>query len=151
MKRISSFSIAALITISIISCSQDSKNSGSSAGIPEIQPPVSKATPSGLSSVSTLLSRPSDQLGTYALNYSELQQRFYGASQTKIDNLLKVVDDRMAEINTRSAESERTCLSATPAEYSLTVLGEAKTVYFQCYDIMGDGSGGILFGKKDNV
>ena len=142
-----------LVLISV-ACSKNNSNStttGASANIPAIQPPVSKATPTGLKGASAMKPHSSDEISTLSLAYTDLQQRFYGAGPTKIDNLLNAIDSRMSGINTRSSQDTHLCLNATPVQYSLSILGTNQTAYFQCYEIMSDGSGGILFGKKDDV
>ena len=129
------------------SCGKNTSNSG--AGIPLVEPPVTKATPAGLVSSAALLQFLSeDKIGILSLDISEVKSRFFSAGPTEIKNLLKSIDSRVDEINTRSKESTHDCLSTTPVEQTYTVFGQSQTVYFQCYDIFGDGSGGMLFGKK---
>ncbi|MGZ3773291.1 MAG: hypothetical protein ACXVCY_05885 [Pseudobdellovibrionaceae bacterium] len=139
-----------LVSFALLASCAKSTDSSSSAGIPAIQPPVAKATPVGLKGTS-IMSHGNGEVGTMSLSYTELQQRFYGAGPTKIDNLLSAVDTRMADINSRSTQGKHTCLDATAVQYSLSIFGTNQTAYFQCYDIMSDGTGGVLFGKKDNV
>lgn len=134
-----------------------SKNTGVSAGIPLIKPPVMESTPSGLTSTraqalerSASISAPN--LATSGLDTGELKSRFFTTGPTAIQNLLDSVDTRLNEINTRSAEGDpKACLSATPVEQAISVLGTSQSAYFQCYDVFGDGTGGMLFGKKDDT
>jgi hypothetical protein len=120
--------------------------------IPLIEPPVTKATPAGLIA-SSLLQSSALQGGGHllSLDLSEVKSRFFSDGPTEIKQLLKDIDGRVSGINTRSSESTRSCLSATPVERSISVLGQTQTVYFQCYDVFSDGTGGMLFGKKDDI
>jgi hypothetical protein len=127
----------------LVACGKDR---GAGAGIPLVEPPVAEATPSGLTAASLLSS-----YSLFALDLTEVKSRFFSTSPTEVSNLLAGIDSRLTEINTRSAETARACLSATPVEDTLTIFGESVTAKFQCYDVFGDNTGGMMFGKDGST
>jgi hypothetical protein len=136
MKRIVTWSVFS--TLALLGSSCGSSTTGNT--IPLVEPPVSAATPSGLSG-----SRRSR-----ALNVSEIQTRFFSAGPTKIQTLMSSIDSRISEINTRIGQSTRACLSNTAVAQNFTIFGETVTGYFQCYDLFS-ATAGMMFGKKDGV
>lgn len=146
--RSSYFSVLLILGLSVTGCSKD--EGGTSAGIPLTEPPVTKATPSGLKSTSLMLRRRGE-FSNFALDINEVKSRFFSSGPTQISELLKNIDTRIQEINTRSSESTHECLSATPVEQSITVMGNTEKAYFQCYDVFGDNTGGMLFGKNSDT
>lgn len=136
MKRIVIWSVFGSLVLLGSSCG--SSTTGSQ--IPLIEPPVSAATPSGLAG-----SRRSR-----SLDVAEIQTRFFADGPTKVRSLLLSIDSRISEINTRSSESTRACLSNTAVQQDFTIFGESVTGYFQCYDLFS-ATAGMMFGKKDGV
>jgi len=138
--KLSLISVALMSVVTILISCSDSNSGG--AGMPLIEPPVTAATPNGLKARSD---------GARTLPIADVKSRFFAAGPTYITNLLQSIDTRISEINTRSSETARTCLSATPVAYNLTINGETLTGYFQCYDLFEAGVSGMLFGQKDGV
>ncbi len=126
-------SVSFALVLTIIRCS----GSGSSAGVPLVEPPVTAATPSGLTS-------------RRVLDISEVASRFFADGPTEIQALLDGLDTRITEINSRSSESDRACLANTPVQQDYTIMGEAVTAHFQCYEILS-ATGGMAFGQKDGI
>jgi hypothetical protein len=142
MKKILFSLLLSVLGLIVIRC-----GSGTNAGIPEVEPPVTAATPSGFTSTRRLGS----VVGFRTADIDEVQSRFFSAGPTKISSLLDGIDSRISEINTRSGESTRACLSATAVQQDYTILGSSVSAFFQCYDVFSDSTGGMLFGKKDDT
>ncbi|MEO0812805.1 MAG: hypothetical protein AAFY60_08075 [Myxococcota bacterium] len=133
----------AFACVTLVAC-----GGGTEISIPDTEPPVTEATPTGLRSSSGSAAANSVRL---ALNSDDLKSRFYSQGPTEIASLLRGLDGRMNEIETRAAEDIRPCLEGDPVPMKLNVLGETVTAYFQCHDVFGDGTGGILFGEREGV
>lgn len=82
-----------------------------------------------------------------------VKRRLFCAGPTEVLTLLDTVDGRMTEIDNRSKESTRSCLTATPVDKtSLLAFPNSETLeqHYQCLDSLS-GSGGLAFGKKDSI
>jgi|GEM_PF-1424296 len=138
--------LSAFVSLSLLAaCGK--KSTGSGIGAPSVEPPVAKATPSGLSTVALFLSTQSvaSTMTDFTI-IGELQDRFYKTGPTNISNLLKTIDSRLAEINSRAETSTSTCLSNAVVEDTVTIFGESVVGKFQCYDAFST-TGGMMFGK----
>jgi hypothetical protein len=164
---------------------KDSSN-GVSIGAPQAYPPTKAVTPAQLTASSgtsaltekTFLStmsadvaslvvadrtrttpqEPSTDAAKNAL-MSEVKSRLFSDGPTNLLKLIKNVDSRMAEYDTRSSGSKSApaCLSSTPVDLStvFTVPASSGTttipLFGQCREtVAGSTNLTLIFGKKDN-
>jgi len=170
----------ALGLVALYACGKkDDKGSGGSIGAPQAYPPTALVTPSTLVTSSgtksaltvnaaatlnavakvtglnamTALPEPSDK--TAVMN--EVKSRLFSAGPTNMLNLVKNVDNRMKEYDSRVSGMEKapTCLSSTPVDVSTTFSVPAATgtttfpLFGQCQETASPGLT-LMFGKKDN-
>lgn len=153
-----------LSIITLAACSKD-RASGKGFGIPEVEPPVEAATPSALADaaraalynrVHSIPYRDITPMVSPEFDMSNFQDRLFGVGPTVIFEILASIDDRIAEINTRSADSSSDCLTQDPVAYTVTPFGlneESFDMNLQCYDDLsdaGDATNYLMFGKKDD-
>jgi hypothetical protein len=101
---------------------------GDSSTIPLVTPPVRAATPAALRPVGA----PRLDVGPTTI-VEELQMRFFsGMGPTDLFSVLKTVDDRIKDINSRKTTSG--CLTQTPVAYSITPFGQTVPFFAQCSD-----------------
>jgi len=150
-----------LVPLALSACGQG----GSEIGAPQVTPPLSEALPTSLRSTAALRVLPKGQSlamvggmtcgGTESNIQEAVYQRLFCDGPTKILSLTDSIDSRMAEINTRAQESEKTCLSgdnvdkssllAFPAQLESNVFSQK----YKCKDIFGDGDGLMAFGNNE--
>ncbi len=168
-------------------CSKNkSKSSGVTIGAPQAYPPTKKVTPdqlaasSGTSSLTentfistmsgdmasllvadrfrTTPQEPSTDAAKNAL-MSEVKARLFSDGPTNLLKLIKNVDTRMAEYDTRSSGSKSapSCLSSTPVDlstvFTVPALSGTTTIplFGQCREtVAGATNLTLIFGKKDN-
>lgn len=124
--------ISGCVAITVLACS---KKSGRPIGAPLIKPPVENNLPLGLKGGLGLHLQATDtNAGIVAAikEYLYPTDGFVGPMER-----LGKVDERMAELDSRSKESERACLSETATDYNYgtTMPGSATfTMKFQCQE-----------------
>lgn len=182
--RTTSVIIAALGVsgIALISCGEKDKGSGGSIGAPQAYPPTAQVTPGSLLASSGTgsgvviktrkkqainLTRASQLMmanpvepstGAEKLQMMEtVKTRLFSRGPTNMLELVKGVDRRMSEYDSRVAQMSETpaCLSSTPVDVSstFTVPAASGTTTFplfgQCQETLSPGLT-LMFGKKDN-
>lgn len=131
---------------------------GASIGIPAIKPPVEAITPSALvsaASVSAVVRRAEEGAFCEENNiYQRVKCRLFSDGPTEILEILADTDNRMAEIDERAQQSQRTCLNEAAIDKTDDFSfpgGETFPHYLQCYDVFEGDTGWMAFGKKDGV
>ena len=180
---------SAIVSLAMFSsgCSKkkDSSN-GVSIGAPQAYPPTKTVTPAQLTTSSgtsaltenafestmsadvaslvitdrsrTTPQEPSTDAAKNAL-MSEVKSRLFSDGPTNLLKLIKNVDSRMAEYDTRSSGSKSApaCLSSTPVDLSAVFSVPASSgtstipLFGQCREtVAGSTNLTLIFGKKDN-
>ena len=183
------FTVSAIVSMAIFSSGcgkkKDSSN-GVSIGAPQAYPPTKTVTPAQLTASSgtsslvedafasslsgdiaslvvadqsrTTPQEPSTDAAKNAL-MSEVKTRLFSDGPTNLLKLIKNVDTRMAEYDTRSSGSKTapSCLSSTAVDLSsvFTVPASSGTttipLFGQCREtVAGSTNLTLIFGKKDN-
>ena len=133
----------------VIGCAKKKTETGESADIPLVAPPVDSVTPQAFKSTTAAMSLKLEQnVSAFSLSGSNFSSRFFQSGPTEIRSLLANIDSSIKSINLRSAEAKIDCLKSTPVAATLTVTSDTLSYYFQCSDDMGGGNFS-LFGKKD--
>jgi len=140
-KKLAPITLALAMTLLASACSKSS-SSGQSISITKMKPPVKAAAGSALTA-------GKKSMNMLAINASDIKDRFFDQGPSSIMDILGSLDNRLSEIETRSAESAHDCLDAEPSDVNLTIYGEPVTAKIQCVDDMG-ASGFIAFGKDGN-
>jgi hypothetical protein len=169
----------ALGLLALYACGKKDKGNGGSIGAPQAYPPTALVTPSSLVTSSgtksfltrnvaatlnavaktsglnatTALPEPSDK--TAVMN--EVKNRLFSEGPTNMLKLVKNVDNRMKEYDSRVSgmETAPSCLSSTPVDVSSAFSVPAATgtttfpLFGQCQETMSPGLT-LMFGKKDN-
>jgi hypothetical protein len=128
-----------IIICGLSACSKDS----TTGNYPLISPPVKSAAPAGFQSRSRTLST------------SEFSSRFFTTGPTSIFRILDSIDTRITDINSRVSSSTSGCYTATPVNYTLSILGSSVDMYAQCYEILSGATATdpklLQWGKKGDV
>ena len=124
--------------------------------IPMIAPVVNAAVPAAFGGEAGLYAGARRSGGRGALaaplfSYTNFDTRFFTAGPTYIPDILASIDERLDEINTRALDSDSACLSNPAVALNISVMGEVFPIYVQCYDIFSGGTGGMIFGKSNDV
>jgi len=82
------------------------------------------------------------------LDVADVRQRFFTAGPTNLYQLLTTLDDRIAEINTRSANSDAACLTQAPVAYGIDPFGRTFTFHAQCFVSRGSAADFLLWGQQ---
>ena len=119
--------------------------------IPSLLSAVKATVPTGLKSAGSSLA-----LTDTGLSGDEFKSRFFsGEGPTDVFTIIQHVDDRLADVNQQIAQTNQTCMSLTPAPYTLSFSGQEVTLYAQCYEKISQAAAGdpafLQFGKKDGV
>ncbi len=142
-----------VVCVSLVSLSCSDKNSGKSIGAPAIKPPVDNNMPAGLKGTSLRLADSGQSsVAVQIRDYLYPTNGFVGP----IDRL-KMVDDRMAELEIRAKDSEKPCLNDEAKLFDIGGLlpnGDAFDQKFQCREDLSspDASTSLAmgFGIADN-
>lgn len=125
-------------------------SSGEPLGAPEVQPPVKDTTAPGLlAGISAQLTDGAQQKDTPPTPIEVFQGRFLGPGPTDYLDRLAKIDERMAELNTRSEESARTCTgnAATDWVHAGTLpTGETFGLKIQCLEELTADTSYLAFG-----
>ena len=180
--KIAAFGLAAGV-LALYACGNKKKDDGSGAGIgaPQVYPPTALVTPTQLKSSSGASSFTAalhaiglndEGSGNHGLRTTPtepstdneksqmmdiLKGRLFAEGPTDLLKLVKNVDNRMAEYDSRvsSMESAPSCLSAAAVDVSSSFSVPSTTgtasfpMYGQCQETMDPGLH-IMFGKKDS-
>lgn len=130
--------VALTMALAISACGKD-ESGGQGITITKMKPPVKAAAGSALTASSRIMKLTS-------IDPNNIKDRFFDAGPSSIMDILGSLDNRLGEIETRSAESSRDCLNAEPSDVTLSIYGESVTAKIQCLDDMG-ASGFLAFGK----
>ena len=172
--------------IALYACSKDDDGSGASIGAPQAYPPTAAVTPgqlvlaagtgsssfvgkktsapranpdsaSSVAALGTLVAvEPSTDAEKTAM-LDTVKQRLFSEGPTNLLKLVKNVDDRMKEYDSRVASMSTApeCLSSTPVDLStvFSVPAASGTTTFplfgQCQETINNGGMTLMFGKKD--
>lgn len=116
--------------------------------IPQLKPPVENSTPQGLKEEQTR--RVLQQDADFSFSAQVKDRFFSGMGPTSVYDLLNRVDTRTREINERSRDSQKECLTLDPVEVDIPGWpGEDLTMWMQCYDEFETIK--MMFGKKDDT
>ncbi|NBQ54644.1 MAG: hypothetical protein EBU49_13840, partial [Proteobacteria bacterium] len=178
--------ILAAGAIALYACSKDDSGSGASIGAPQAYPPTAAVTPgqlviaagtgsssfvgkktaatranpdsaSSVAALGTLVAvEPSTDAEKTAM-LDTVKQRLFSEGPTNLLKLVKNVDDRMKEYDSRVASMSTApeCLSSTPVDLStvFSVPAASGTTTFplfgQCQETINNGGMTLMFGKKD--
>ena len=139
--------IAMSLSIPFIISVTTNNGSDNKLNIPPLKPPVEYAAPDGFK----LSQRRILQGQQFSLE-NELKDRFFsGEGPSDVYGLLASVDGRTNEINLRSKEGNRDCLSKDPIK--VTIEGwpqETLEMWVQCYDVL-DTNFYMMFGQKNDT
>jgi hypothetical protein len=178
--------ILAAGAIALYACSKDDSGSGASIGAPQAYPPTAAVTPgqlviaagtgsssfvgkktaatranpdsaSSVAALGTLVAvEPSTDAEKTAM-LDTVKQRLFSEGPTNLLKLVKNVDDRMKDYDSRVASMSTApeCLSSTPVDLStvFSVPAASGTTTFplfgQCQETINNGGMTLMFGKKD--
>ncbi len=172
--------------IALYACSKDDDGSGASIGAPQAYPPTAAVTPGQLviaagtgsssfvgkktaatranpdsaasaAALGTLVAVEPSTDGEKTAMLDTVKQRLFSEGPTNLLKLVKNVDDRMKEYDTRVAgmSAAPECLSSTPVDLStvFSVPAASGTTTFplfgQCQETINNGGMTLMFGKKD--
>ena len=179
--------ILAAGAITLFACSKDDDGSGASIGAPQAYPPTAAVTPgqlviaagtgsssivgrkagapkagldsgASLAGLATLVAvEPSTDAEKTAM-LDTVKQRLFSDGPTNLLKLVKNVDDRMKEYDSRVAGMSEApaCLSSTPVDLSSVFSVPAVSgttsfpLYGQCQESINNGGMTLMFGKKDS-
>ena len=144
MIQAKNISIALILTLFASACGKDESGGGNAISITKMKPPVKEAAGSALTASSALLVAKNARI--FSVDADSIKSRFFSPGPTSLMAILGSLDQRLSEIETRSAESVHECLDAVPSDVTMTIFGETVTAKIQCVDDMG-ASGFIAFGK----
>ena len=172
---------AAVSVIAVYACGKDKKNGGS-IGAPQAYPPTATVTPGQLriasgTSSSVKLGKTAVMESTAKVSRGQLtvapqepasdgdktamldivKSRLFSEGPTNLLKLVKNVDNRMKEYDSRVAGMDKApdCLGSTPVDVSSTFSVPASTgtttfpLHMQCQETADPGLT-LAFGKKDN-
>jgi len=120
---------------------------GATTNYPLFTPPVKSAAPTGFVNGSSFagIARFPNLL---SLDPADFKSRFFTTGPTDLFQILQAVDDRIAGINSR-ADNFPCETTTTPISYTINPFAAVTpiTMYAQCSERMGDGSGFDQFAK----
>ena len=140
----------------LFSTVRDASSGSDPTSIPMIAPVVNAAVPAAFGGEAGLFAGSSRSRGRGALavplfSYSNFETSFFTSGPTYIPDILASIDARLAEINTRALDNDPACLRNPAVAVNISVMGEVFPIYVQCYDIFSGGTGGMIFGKSNDV
>lgn len=172
--------------IALYACSKDDGGSGASIGAPQAYPPTAAVTPGQLviaagtgsssfvgkkiaatranpdsaasaAALGTLVAVEPSTDGEKMAMLDTVKQRLFSEGPTNLLKLVKNVDDRMRDYDSRVASMSAApeCLGSTPVDLStvFSVPAASGTTTFplfgQCQETMSNGGMTLMFGKKD--
>lgn len=129
MLRRTTLCAMAVLVLAQVACSkEDSK--GHALGLPQVKPPVANNTPAGIKSAALRLVDSNSALAV-------LSSRLFSGGPTNILDRLGKIDERLAEMDTRSQEEEKACLAAAATDWTQPAAlpgGTSFPLAFQCLD-----------------
>lgn len=172
--------------IALYACSKDDDGSGASIGAPQAYPPTAAVTPGQLvlaagtgsssfvgkktaatranpdsaasaAALGTLVAVEPSTDGEKTAMLDTVKQRLFSEGPTNLLKLVKNVDDRMRDYDSRVASMSAApeCLGSTPVDLStvFSVPAASGTTTFplfgQCQETINNGGMTLMFGKKD--
>jgi hypothetical protein len=138
--------LLALNVLAIAHCGDDDGSGGGGTRLPLVTPPVRQAAPAALDRQLGASPRRLDK--ALSLDVGDVRQRFFRAGPTNIYQLLTTLDERIAEINSRSASSGAGCLTQSPVAYDIDPFGRTFTFYAQCYESRGSAADFLAWGQQ---
>ncbi|MBM3382697.1 MAG: hypothetical protein FJY29_09690 [Betaproteobacteria bacterium] len=139
---------------------QEVQVKGSPIGLGQLLVPVKASAPTGLASGSAASSLTSGLgLAAAGQELAEVKSRIFSPGPTDFMYRLKMVDGRLAELDSRHQDSPRKCVTESAKQWALSGLPDSSNTltgsasfWFSCKEVMSQSGGGtltVLFGRKD--
>lgn len=156
--------LATLVTASVLlfGCNKDDdkKNNGKAIGAPAVEPPVSRNVPEGLKGTTLRLDDPGLVTPKQIAITAVKELLGSGGTGPSFVYRLKVVDERISELNSRALENQKACLAdgITPKAHDIGGTlpgGDDAGMFFQCQENVSVPTGvqeaQVAFGLTDDT